>query len=252
LPERRNLPELEAAAQRALPDVDATIDALDAESRELVAAEWTRRAASEISAGAVFSVVSRGLFHEGAPAELSWLASRAVLDEIRHAELCRAAAARYGAAAPPRPRPARIDEARGGPFMHAVANGAVNETIATAFLSAAAEAATSPFASAVVRELMTDEIDHARIGWALLSLPGDEAQQRKRDVERELGAIVGVVRDLWRRTADACPLEVPKGHGCLSRADLHTVVDQAVRDLVLVGFDHVGIDTTAARRSLGC
>ena len=54
-------------------------------------------------------------------------------------------------------------------LLHAVLNCCVNETIASAHLRATLKAAVSPLVREVIRLLLADEIDHARVGWAHLA-----------------------------------------------------------------------------------
>ncbi|UQA57536.1 hypothetical protein [Polyangium aurulentum] len=235
------LPSLDAAARRALPSEDASIDALDRPSRELLAGAWAERARSELGAGAVFAAISQGLFAAGAPAEIQWLAARAVCDEMRHAEICRFMAVRYGGADVARPRAPAIGDPPRSALVYAVLNGSINETIASAVLTACHEEAESPLARAATRELLCDEVDHARVGWALLG-EGPLAAGLRCEVASALPALVRLVRDRWLARAAELPEDLPRGHGCLPRADVAQLVDHALRVLVLPGFAHVGID----------
>ena len=237
------LPALEAAARRELPADDPVISALSAGDREVLAYLWAARARSELGAGAVFAATARGLFMEGGgaiPHELLWLASRAVCDELRHAEICRYVASRYGAVTPPRAAPPSIAEPPFGRGIHAVLNSALNETIGSAFLSACLDEAEGPLARAALRELLTDEMDHARLGWALLATPGFGGPLRS-EVEGRLPEFVAMARRAWAARAAELPEELPRGHGCLPRADVLRVVEIAVRDLILPGFDRLGL-----------
>ena len=235
------LPALEAAAAQPLPAEDPAIDALSPEDRAILARIWAERAESELGAGAVFSAVSRGLFAEGAGREVLWLAARAVCDELRHAEICRHVAARYGGRTPDLAAPPAVPDPPGSAALYAVINCAVNETIGSAFLTACHDEARGALARAALRELLTDEVDHARIGWALLG--SDRlAEGTRREAMRALPELVGVARAAWVRRAAELPEELPPGHGCLCRGDVLAVVDHALSHLVLPGFEHVGID----------
>src|SRR5262245_33218230 len=127
----RELPPGAEAGRHPLPDRDDTIAALDDAARERVGRSWSARARAELGAAAVFAVIAQGLFQEAVPAELSWLASRAVLDELRHAQLCREVARRYGIEAP-LPNPPLVEEVRFGHadahvsrLLHAVLNSCI-------------------------------------------------------------------------------------------------------------------------------
>src|SRR5215472_7573582 len=158
-----------------LPE-DPTIDALDGELRERLGRQWASRATAELRVAAIFSVVSRGLFETGADPAVIHIAARAVSDEVRHADICRRLAVRYlgrDVAWPPPGRAAMPELAKAPkelrPTLHTVAMGCVNETIASAWLDESLRPATSPLARAALRELIADDIHHARLGWAHLA-----------------------------------------------------------------------------------
>jgi hypothetical protein len=242
----RDLPTLKQSARRGLPETDAVIDALDQATRCRIAGAWSRRAEAELAAAGVFAHIARSLFVERVPEEILWLASRAICDELRHAEICRYVAAFYAPTEAVPTLPAKPRETRANPLVVAVANCAVSETIGSAFLSGGLDTADSPLVRAATRELLADEIDHARIGWALLGAYAD----LRRDVQRILPQLVLEVRDLWRERAREMPSGLPRGHGCLSGEDVERIVDDALRDLVLPGMAHVGIDPRDALSAL--
>ena len=244
------IPELDKAARRFLALQDDTIDALDAEQRDWVAASWTRRAAAEVAAGAMFAVITQGLFRERAPQELLWLAARGTCDELRHAEICRYVALRYGGEAPPRALPPALEEVRFGDapaglsrVLYALLNTCVNETIATAYLNACLADARGPLADAALRELLHDEVDHGRLGFALLASDWIDAQAREH-LALALPTLLRIGRDAWLDTAARLPADSVPGHGCPSGTVVRAVVEEALRELVLPGFAHVGIDTS--------
>src|ERR1700691_4365558 len=120
-----------------LPD-DPSIDELDAEMRGRLGRQWASRAQAELRVAGVFTVVSHDLLERGADPAILRIAARAVSDEVRHADLCRALAERYlGRAVPwpaagrsPMPSLARAPaELRA--TLHTVAMGCVNETLAS-------------------------------------------------------------------------------------------------------------------------
>jgi hypothetical protein len=235
-----DFPSLAEAARRALPEQDETIDALSGPDRSRIAAVWEERARSELHAAAVFAAVSRSLFAARSPEELLWLASRAVCDEIRHSEICRYVASRYRGAPVERPALGPLVQPRLGAGAHAVLQGAINETIGSAFLSACLEDARGPLARAALRELAADETDHARLGWAVLAAAPAKGPTRLEVAER-LPALVRAAEDAWRARAAELPESLPPGHGCLDRSTLIQVVEYALTELVLPGFAHLGI-----------
>ena len=92
---------------------------------------------------------------------------------------------------------------------------------------------------AAVRELLRDEVDHARLGWAHLASPR-MSDATRRAVAVEIRPLLELCRSLWlnERRVDT---QLPKGHGCAPLLDLPHIVDDAVNELILPGLRHVGI-----------
>jgi hypothetical protein len=239
---------------RLLPDRDPTIDALAPEMRALLAAVWTRRAASELGAGAAFAVVERELGELGADETVLELARRAVEDEPRHAELCRRLAEAYAGA--PVPAPAPPDEvampvhegadAALTRHLHVVTMCCINETIACGFVEACLADASGPLVLAIHREHLSDEIHHARIGWAHLASPRLAPAVRDA-IARWLPRLLEANLRHWEERIATLPADGVPGHALPPVASLIAAARRSVETVVLPGFDHVGIDTTAAR-----
>jgi hypothetical protein len=168
--------------RRPLPLDDPEIDQLSPSDRRALAGIWQSRAAMERRVADAFSVIRRALSRRAAPAVLQDLAERAIDDELRHAELSRVVASRFAGVelAPPQrsklvlPRHAGASpELRDTLFI--VGHCLFNETTASAFLETSLGYAQGRLAQCALRELLSDEIDHGRIGWAhLASLPDRE------------------------------------------------------------------------------
>ncbi len=236
-----------AITSRPLPD-DATLDDLSPTQRLVLADVWRGRAASERRVSESFTVVRDALVSLDAPRDLVDLATRAIDDEMRHAELSRMVASRCALQEidhPPRlvlelPLHAGASE-RLRHILHVVGQCAFNETIASAFLEAAIAEATAPLARAALRELLSDEIDHARIGWALLaSLDATTRAEVERWLPPMAIANLRMWRDAHRTYADDASLAA---HGAPSVASVERALLLAFRDLILPGFAHLGMGT---------
>ena len=236
-----------AITSRPLPD-DATLDDLSLTQRLVLADVWRGRAASERRVSESFTVVRDALVSLDAPRELVDLATRAIDDEMRHAELSRVVASRYALHAIDHPPPLVLElplHAGAGErlrhILQVVGHCAFNETIASAFLEAAIAEATAPLARAALRELLSDEIDHARIGWALLaSLDATTRAEVERWLPRMAIANLRMWRDANRTYADDVSLGA---HGAPSVASVERALLLAFRDLILPGFAHLGMGT---------
>jgi hypothetical protein len=238
---------------RPLPEHDPTLDALTAQEREELASHWLARAASERRVADAFEVIRDTLGEAGAPSELVELAHRAIDDEMRHAELARVVASRFaGRPLDAPPRVALVVPAHHGASpelrraLHVVGHCALNETFASAVLEAALAATTGRLASAALRELLADEIDHARIGWGYVAHT-DTATRAA--IGRWLPRIARENLRAWREADRAYPTE-PRlvAHGALSRELLEGALLGALRTLILPGLRHVGLPTAELER----
>ena len=240
-----------AVTSRPLPD-DDTIAELSPLQRLTLADVWLGRAASERRVSDSFVIVRDALVSLGAAEELVDLATRAIDDEMRHAELSREVASRYAReplAHPPRlvlaiPLHAGASE-RLRHVLHVVGQCAFNETIASTFLEAALVETTAPLARAALRELLSDEIDHARIGWALL---GSLERELLNDVERWLPAMAIANLRMWRETNRTYGSDASlAAHGAPHVESVEKALLLALRDLILPGFEHLGLATDTMR-----
>jgi hypothetical protein len=240
-----------SVTSRPLPG-DDSIAELSSMQRRTLAEVWLGRAASERRVSDAFVVVRDALVSLDAAAELVELATRAVDDEMRHAELSRDVASRYAdeALAHP-PRLVLAVPAHSGArerlrhVLHIVGQCAFNETIASAFLEAALVEATAPLARAALRELLSDEIDHARMGWALL---GSLDRATLRDVERWLPALAIANLRMWRETNRTYGSDATlAAHGAPRVDTVEHALLLAFRDLILPGFEHLGLATAPMR-----
>jgi len=241
-----------AVTHRALPDSADEIAELAPALRAQLAGIWMGQAATEARVAGSFATIRDSLARLGADPALVALAARAVDDEHRHAALCEEMAGRYAGRVcgphvtlrPRRPahRAASSREVRDALWV--IGQCALNETFAGAYLSAAREGARSPVVRAALRELLEDEIDHARIGWAYLSLAPDTL---RRELSEWLVPLTACNLREWRK------IELPDSdalwaHGIppapVARAELTAVL----RDILVPGFTRAGLDTRALER----
>jgi hypothetical protein len=230
-----------------LTATDVAARNLDEPARHTVGALWARRAQSELTASILFAGLARDCSRSNLPAPLPELCERAVEDERFHAILSARIAEHYlGTALPeltPGPDALRFEscEAELALGLRLILHCALNETIAAVYLRECHREASSPLMRAVVRELLRDEIDHARVGWAYLASLQFELQPRLRDrFNRELPALLSLVASAWHKPlTDA---EYPTGHGVLSLDETRRVAELALEALALPGLASFGIE----------
>jgi hypothetical protein len=235
----------------ALPDGDDVIDSLDASERERIGEEWLRRAQVELTAATISAQIARGLLLDGGTREVLELAARAVGDEVRHAWLCHAVAERYLGRAVDTPVSRPIDEPTFGNcppalnrLLGLVLHSCVSETMAAVCLRNGLALCRSPTARAATRQLLQDDLNHARLGWAHLASAHVDVDS-KRHVGSALPTLLRLGHESWLnepRPADGNP-----AHGVLGRSGFRDLARTALAEIVLPGLEHVGIDTRAGR-----
>jgi hypothetical protein len=244
-----------APTHRPLPD-DLGDVAFAVGEREAVAAAWTSRARNELSTSGVFASLTRSLIALGADVALVRQAACAVVDEVRHAEICVHVARTYAPACDA-PAPSELrDPPRFGAseeldrWLFVVLQSCINEGVATGYLQRCLDEARTPVARAAVRDILSDEVHHARLGWSLLA-SGKAQSSVRADIAEALPTLLRMVTEAWTCPAPDSPPPPPVGHGIVALSALPEVVRTTYDELILPGFDSVGIDTRPARRWTG-
>ena len=218
-----------------------------------MAGVWAFRARSEREASRRFDRLSRQLASQGAAPVVTAMARKAADDERRHAVRCAEVAGRYGHAAIAEETlaageigPASLG-ARERLLYEVVAFCCVTESINAALMTVSLELAEAPAVRAAVREILRDEVSHARLGWAHL------AAERARGGGASIGAALpamlsGTVRDELFSPADDDPQGAElSGHGELPRSTRAEILVATLGAVVFPGLEAHGIDTSAGR-----
>lgn len=236
-----------------LPFDDPSVGALSSAQRTAIAGHWGRRARAELQVGRAFAAMIPVLReHRATDAVIDRLKSGAE-EEERHSELCLRLANTYAEGLVQRPQVDSVvlprfdvgDESLECTLLVA-GMCCINETIATAWISSCLSAAEAPLAVAANRFHLRDEIEHARLGWAhLASTIVSEANRR--DLGLCLPRLLEANASGWERKDPFLPDEGVPSHGHLPAEVSRGVFNEAVADLVLPGFTHVGVDVGPAR-----
>jgi hypothetical protein len=148
---------------------------------------------------------------------------------------------------------ARTPELRDALFV--IGQCVFNETLASAYLSASYEAATHPMARAALRELLSDEVDHARVGWASLGpLPPTLREELAPWIHplavanlREWRKLTLLETKLFSESAETIVLA---RHGFLEKSRIEEALFEGMRDLIAPGLALVGLRTAPLNRWL--
>jgi hypothetical protein len=227
---------------RPLPD-DDSIALLDETARSLLGRSWLMRSSAERRAADIFELIAKSLRAVNEQPALIELADRAIDDEMRHAELCRVVASKYAGRELSADRFALDAPKHEGASedlrysLWIVGQCAFNETTASAFLEASFEQATAPLAHAALRELLSDEIDHARIGWAHLA---SVSHARKQQIAQWIPRMLDANRREWGKAAGADDDRFA-AHGWISKASIAKAIEEAEQEVIRPGLERVGI-----------
>jgi hypothetical protein len=240
--------------RKPLPEIDPTIDRLTRADRDALAAIWLRRAAMERRVADSFEVIHGALARRGAAPELVALAERAIDDEFRHAELSRIVASRYAGRDLPGPDrlPLEVPAHKGATAelrdtLFIVGQCVLNETTAGAYLECCVKNAEGPLAKVACSELLSDEIDHGRIGWAHLA--SQDAKTRA-EVGRWLLPMCYLNLRVWRYETplDQTESAALTAHGAPPAEEIHAALVDALATLIVPGLQRLAIDTTAIEK----
>lgn len=239
IPARRLAPRT-TLTRRPLPDDDPSIAALSAAERALAAEIWHGRAEAELRASGAFAHIAGVLAEAGAGADLVALAARAVTDEVRHAELCRRVASAFAGRElpPPRRLPVQIPRHDGASpvlrrVLHVVGMCCLNETTGSAFLEVCRAGARGRLVRAALHELLSDEIDHARLGWAFVA--SVDAATRA-ELAAWLPRMIELNLAEWRNRPRRAITAALVAQGCPTWQAVDDAVVAAIDELIRPGF----------------
>lgn len=225
--------------------------ARDLAAHSLAGRVWAHRALAERVSSARYLRLARGLARAGVPRALVERAEGAAADERRHAELCEAMAVALGAEVdadtPPtawRPLRDREDTLR-----EAVAFCAVSESMNATLMAVALHRTQHEATRALLRTLLADEVQHARLGWAVVAFErgrGDCAALSSTLLPLLEQAVSEELREAGSQAAGATD-EIGAGYGLLTAQERLALIAATLRDVVLPGLAEAGVDTAAAR-----
>jgi hypothetical protein len=235
--------------QRPLPLHDPLLEALSRADRERLARIWIARAAMERRVADSFEVVAAALERLGAASDLVALARRAIDDEYRHTELSRVVASRFAGRELPTPERLvlEVPKHKGAPralrdTLFVVGQCVLNETTASAFLETCLAHAEGELAKCALRELFSDEIEHGRMGWTHLAAVGDETRAK---VSEWILPMAYLNLRQWQIETpyDANHPVALAAHGAPPAGVIHSALVDALRDLIVPGFQSLGMQT---------
>ena len=222
----------------------------------LIAAEaWTFRCRVELEAEIRFARLAQRLAASGALPVVVDLAARASSDERRHAARCADLARAFGASVSaedvqaPEISPSGLDD-RQSVLYEVVAACCITETESTSVLTTLLHSARGGRMQRILRELLRDEVNHSRVGWAHL------AHERSHGDVRFLDPLIPAMLEgsVAPRLFEVAPpeLESPELLACgvLPHSMKRSVFIQTLLEVVFPGLESLGVHTGPAREWL--
>jgi hypothetical protein len=221
--------------------------------RARVAGTWAFRTRAEIEAAARFARMASELAEVGATEVVVRGAADASADELRHRDLCARLAARWGAPnalqhVPPRERIGRSNmDPRDRLLWEVVAVCCVSETMNTSLMTRCLEVAKDAEIRATLHELLKDEVNHARLGWAHLA--AERAAGRGEFLRDVLPLMLeaSVEPGFLERQTHVPWTDALYDYGELPQAELVQIYRDTLNLVVFPGLDAVGVDTSKGR-----
>jgi hypothetical protein len=229
----------------------------DESVRELARRVWCYRLGSELEAAQRFRGLVPTLRALGVSAVIVAMADKAAVDELRHASLCRQLIEYFGGVPPPEPQislrslaPAGL-AGREGTLYEVVALSCVTETLSTALLGALVARARDPVCKQAMHSILRDEVDHSRLGWALLA---EERARGARDCVGEYlpDMFAATLGDEFFSLATAPDPRLAElaGFGSLELAERQQIVRETLVHVIFPGLERFGIETEHGKRWL--
>jgi hypothetical protein len=129
----------------------------------------------------------------------------------------------------------------------------VSETYATTVLGATRDITEDPTAQAVLTSIYSDEVMHARLGWAYLRYAIDHGGQGAIDAATAMvpRALRGVANVVERERPEGDVTDAVRRHGLMTPEEEREIFSTCVRDVLVPGFTALGISVGSALEDYG-
>lgn len=242
-----------------IPWDQCRVHELTADERARLGKTWMTRSQAEYLAISTFAILSVDLTAAGAPADMLSLCHRAAIDEVRHAELCIRAASLYtGKQELPIPGMSNLPNDTTVPKLHqALANtllvSCISETYATTILAETRDRTTDPCIREVLTAIYSDEIMHARMGWAYLRYCLELDQEGITAAASEMIRIgvEGVARVVETPRRNDAMSDAMRAHGTMLPAEERVIFAQCIDEVIAPGFEALGVPVGDIRERYG-
>jgi len=260
-PLRTEYARLMRGFHKPIPWNESIAHTLPEDLRAELARIWGERIPTEYRSITGFSTLSFDFIAAGAPVDLVACCHRVCIDELRHTELAVRMVELYGGHLPSLPRD--INSLPGDTRLSAVAQACrssillscLGETFACTELVMLRDRAIDPVVKGVLTVFLSDEIVHARVGWAYLAhaFKTADAETRASVAEAIPGYVAGIGANLFGTEERVAAVDVTNDderlalHGVCSMKEEQELYGKFVREVFLPGLRAVGVAVDSAK-----
>ena len=254
-PMRTEYARLMRGFHRPIPWEETHAPKLAPEVRAELARIWGERIPTEYRSITGFSTLSFDLIAAGAPVDLVAVCHRVAIDELRHTELAVKMVEIYGGERPSLPRELSslpADESLtvvAQACRSAILISCLGETFACTELAMLRDRAVDPVVEGVLRVFLSDEIVHARVGWAYLAhaFKTADAVTRKQVAEAIPSYVAGIGENLFGTDEAPAAVDVTHdderlfAHGVCSMREEQELYRKFVPEVFIPGLRAIGV-----------
>ena len=225
---------------------------------DLAVDSYVKLAAGEYGAVQLYGALTSAMALAGLPLDLITASAAICTDEARHADYAMQMARVLTGDDVPIPidrdsleAPWKKDvtlEDIDAAVLHVAA---ISETLSCGLISACLDRATDTTTRAVFKNLVADEVHHARFGWHYLAwrAPQWSLAERQRLADRMARNVVGIERRYWRgRDAPASAAAAARALGVLESEGQRRIVREMMEEEVVPALDALGLGGSHAWR----
>jgi len=225
---------------------------------DLAVDSYVKLAAGEYGAVQLYGALTSAMALAGLPLDLITASAAICTDEARHADYAMQMARVLTGDDVPIPidrdsleAPWKKDvtlEDIDAVVLHVAA---ISETLSCGLVSACLDRATDTTTQAVFKNLVADEVHHARFGWHYLAwrAPQWSLAERQRLADRMARNVVGIERRYWRgRDAPASAAAAARALGVLESEGQRRIVREMMEEEVVPALDALGLGGSHAWR----
>ncbi len=228
---------------------------LSATEREAALATWRARMRNEHVSARVFAALVSQMIAAGSPAREQAMVAQMIGEELSHGRLCAAVVAALGGepvmeVGDLEPVPMHEDATPlEGLLRNILSISCLSETVAVALIDAERAQAGPEALQAILREILADEVQHARFGWRVLEAhqPDLTPALRERLSDYLVEAFYHLrAHELAHLPARKSPSALAASYGVCDGHDARALFYETVMQVIIPRLQELGLDAARA------